>query len=387
MDQNQAAPDAGQIYARNSMYSIPHALTSLNPSDERNFQGWVAANKIPFDPSPRADYDMRGFYRALTSGDPRAVQAVNPNDHQMHFPDFWKTPYHQSFSAESQWAKPGAPSWNEKDQLVLPNGQIVFDERAQAHRADGGDVSQFEHGTASQPPQDLGAFLAHIGDIPTQQQPDIPTIEPQPLWPKSLTPNFSGEAPSDQPVEHGYVARPQAGVEPNPLKDPQMDEALPDLVRAGVGRGAGALLTKVNPEAVALGSKALPWLGVPAVAYQIYDMARKLREPLTQAWNNGVIPSAEREQAVYEDSRRQTQKNFEQHPQETVDEVKSFLQWQPDTPGGRVNKSEYLKSVPYSVLNRAYADLYRMPSDNAPNTTTRPKTAAITSGPSPAGLE
>ena len=51
----------------------------------------------------------------------------------MHFPDFWKTPYHESFSAESQWADPAkAPKWNAQDQLVLPDGTVVFDEKKEA---------------------------------------------------------------------------------------------------------------------------------------------------------------------------------------------------------------------------------------------------------------
>jgi len=101
------------------------------------FRSWVGTNKIPFDPTEaNADYDMRGFWKALQVGDPMALTAVNPNDQQIHFPDYWKTPYHQSFSAESQWADPEkAPRWNEKDQLILPDGTVVFDEREYVKQA------------------------------------------------------------------------------------------------------------------------------------------------------------------------------------------------------------------------------------------------------------
>lgn len=127
-------------FARNQAWAKPAPpggyLTTLKPDEETKFQAWVAANNAPFDPSPQADYDMRGFWRGLTNGDPRATTAVNPNDHKMHFPDVWKTPYHQSFSAESQWAIPGkAPTWNDKDQLVTPDGKVVFDEPAIAAKA------------------------------------------------------------------------------------------------------------------------------------------------------------------------------------------------------------------------------------------------------------
>jgi hypothetical protein len=124
------------VFERNKEYLAPgdHSYsTDLGPQ-EPMFQDWVKQNKVPFDPAvPVSDYDMRGFYKALQEGDPRAVQALNPNDNQMHFPDYWKTPYHESFSAESQWADPAkAPQWNDKDQLVLPNGKVVYDEKSSA---------------------------------------------------------------------------------------------------------------------------------------------------------------------------------------------------------------------------------------------------------------
>lgn len=105
--------------------------TVLPPVDEARFRIWVEQNKVPFDiAAPVSDYDMRGFWKALQAGDPNALTAINPNDKELHYPDYWKTPYHESFSVESQWADPTkAPSWNDKDQLVLPDGKIVFDER------------------------------------------------------------------------------------------------------------------------------------------------------------------------------------------------------------------------------------------------------------------
>ena len=104
-------------------------LTRLSPMEELIFQEWVKKNKIPFDPSETADYDMRGYWKALQSGDPHATSGMNANDGMMHFTDYYKTPYHESFSAESRWAKPNAPNWNDKDQLIDENGNVVFDER------------------------------------------------------------------------------------------------------------------------------------------------------------------------------------------------------------------------------------------------------------------
>lgn len=104
--------------------------TDLNVA-EPGFRQWVTKNKVPFNPNAQgpSDYDMRGFYHGLMTGNPKAEQSVNPNDKRMHYTDYWKTPYHQTFSGESQWATPVAPKWNEQDQLISPGGQILKDER------------------------------------------------------------------------------------------------------------------------------------------------------------------------------------------------------------------------------------------------------------------
>jgi hypothetical protein len=124
------------IYQRNQQYVAPgeHTYKTDLGDSEADFQAWVKQNNVPFDLNEEIpDYDMRGFYKALNAGDPRAQEAVNPNDGKMHFPDYWKTPYHRAFSNESQWADPAkAPKWNDQDQLIDPSGKIVVDEKAEA---------------------------------------------------------------------------------------------------------------------------------------------------------------------------------------------------------------------------------------------------------------
>src|ERR1700744_1511414 len=127
----------GQLIARNQPWVRPGAKnfsTPLSPPQEQQFRQWVSTKKVPFDPSdPTPDYDMRGFWKALQTGDKRAQTAIDPNDGKMHFPDYWKTPYSATFSAESQWANPKtAPKWNDKDQLVTPSGTVVYDDRTRA---------------------------------------------------------------------------------------------------------------------------------------------------------------------------------------------------------------------------------------------------------------
>jgi hypothetical protein len=118
---------------RNAPYVRPGAdgfNTPLSQLGEMAFRQWVTQNRVPFNAdAPVTDYDMRGFYQGLQQQNPRATSAVNPNDGRMHYPDRWKTPLHQTFSADSQWATPVAPRWNEQDQLVSPGGRILFDER------------------------------------------------------------------------------------------------------------------------------------------------------------------------------------------------------------------------------------------------------------------
>ena len=130
-----AAPDEmlRMNYMRNAPWTKPGSTyaTRLATDDELAFRRWVAGNQVPFDPDASiADYDMRGFWKALQTKDPRAVSAVDPNDQRMHYPDYWKTPYHATFSRESQWATQRAPYW-EDDKLVTQDGRVLFDDRAQ----------------------------------------------------------------------------------------------------------------------------------------------------------------------------------------------------------------------------------------------------------------
>jgi hypothetical protein len=110
-------------------------ITKLPPEQMAQFMTWVKANNVPYDPSPTADYDMPGFWSALQAKDPRAVSSVDPYDQKLHFTDYFKTPYHKTFSAESKFAVPGAPIWSEDGaQLIDKNGNVVFDARKAGER-------------------------------------------------------------------------------------------------------------------------------------------------------------------------------------------------------------------------------------------------------------
>lgn len=119
-------------YQRNAQWAAPRKSyqTDLPPDREGQFQQWVAQNQIPFDPAdPYSDYDMRGYWQQLEAGQAQATE-INPYDGQQHYSDEWKTPFHQSFSAESRYAQPTAPVWANDYQLIDPaSGRIIYDER------------------------------------------------------------------------------------------------------------------------------------------------------------------------------------------------------------------------------------------------------------------
>jgi hypothetical protein len=73
---------------------------------------------------------MRGFWKGLQDADTQAKSAVDPNDGKLHYPDYWKTPYHETFSNQSKWANEKAPRWTDDDKLITPDGRVLFDDRA-----------------------------------------------------------------------------------------------------------------------------------------------------------------------------------------------------------------------------------------------------------------
>lgn len=99
-------------------------LTTLPLNEELEFQQWVKNNRIPFDPSANADYDMRGFWKAAKAG--KVSTGLGP-DGTIHFPDTFKTPYHKTFSRESIYATDKAPKWV-GNKLVDRLGTVVADE-------------------------------------------------------------------------------------------------------------------------------------------------------------------------------------------------------------------------------------------------------------------
>jgi hypothetical protein len=105
-----------------------------DPKVMDDFVKWVQLQKVRYNlwaPERTQDYDMPGYYQALVGKDPKAIRAGTG-----HYPDYWKTPYHESFSADSKYADPNLdpPKWstqNGQDVLKDSTGKIYYQEPSQ----------------------------------------------------------------------------------------------------------------------------------------------------------------------------------------------------------------------------------------------------------------
>ena len=114
-------------YKRNSAWAKNQASyqTDLSPENERRFGNWLKINSKrvgEFDPqNPQEDYDMRGWWLAN-----KGIPAPDG-----HFPDTYKTPYHETFSNESQYSLPTAPAWKQNGErwnLIDNAGNVLKEE-------------------------------------------------------------------------------------------------------------------------------------------------------------------------------------------------------------------------------------------------------------------
>ena len=87
-------------------------ITKLSDKEEKDYLKWmdlVSQTLRPMDPNDPT-YDMRGFWKAAQKG--KASSGLDPYSNEIHFPDTFKTPYHPTFSRESQYATDIAPYWD-----------------------------------------------------------------------------------------------------------------------------------------------------------------------------------------------------------------------------------------------------------------------------------
>lgn len=97
-------------FTRNKAWAkpLPSYQTSLSSENEARFNSWLRYYKQrvgEFNPeNTQEDYDMRGWWLTNKGSAPP----------EGHFEDTYKTPYHETFSNESKYALPTAPTWKQQ---------------------------------------------------------------------------------------------------------------------------------------------------------------------------------------------------------------------------------------------------------------------------------
>lgn len=118
---NRNRPYTDPKWGGNFQTQIPLAQMVAYLSWLKQAAPWVV------NPETGRDYDYAGFWLAQQAGYPMAQTTTNPFLNETHFPDYWKTPFHATFSNESRYAKPNAPHW-EEDRLTDSKGKTLFTE-------------------------------------------------------------------------------------------------------------------------------------------------------------------------------------------------------------------------------------------------------------------
>jgi hypothetical protein len=84
--------------------------------------------------TPTSDYDLRGYWQDIASQQQQQQSTVTGElkSDGGHLTDTYKTPYHHSFSGESQYSASDGPAWQGSDaagwRLVDKYGNVVYDE-------------------------------------------------------------------------------------------------------------------------------------------------------------------------------------------------------------------------------------------------------------------
>jgi hypothetical protein len=176
--------------------------TPLSGQDESKFRNWIAGQDVDFNPNdPKSDYDMRGFWKDKVKDSPSGpISGTQMKSDGMHFPDTYKTPYHQSASNESIYMPSDAPQWQGTDdsgyKLIDKGGNTVFDE------------SNIK--TLSPQNKSKGGILSLAGGTTPQNQ----------SYQDSLTPNYTPEVGGNVNFTPSYAPT-QADMTPQGAMDVQ----------------------------------------------------------------------------------------------------------------------------------------------------------------------
>ena len=103
--------------------------TPLPPGLYPEFDAWMKSAPNQGDrtygmASSRPEYDWSGYFLAMRAGRPEAP----PPDERGHTTDYFKTPYHPTFSQDSRYAGPNDPFWRGRELVDPRDGRVKFRE-------------------------------------------------------------------------------------------------------------------------------------------------------------------------------------------------------------------------------------------------------------------
>lgn len=187
---NPEDQDPAISYAFNQRWAKPGPYsTVLQPQEEQEFRKWAASHPHDvggmvgpgpeFAPLPNSGYDARGWFHAMSTGDPsgKRVKVATNFGTSMHGSDKFKTPYNGTFSNESQYATPNAPHWEGKGRLIANDGRLVVDETPIPPAGKGVGAILGRTGARPVNPNAIGASAAAAQ--PQSILPDIQRMTPK----------------------------------------------------------------------------------------------------------------------------------------------------------------------------------------------------------------
>jgi len=87
---------------------------------------------------------------------------------------------------------------------------------------------------------------------------------------------------------------------------------------------------------------------------QMYKQMANLPHAISQAWQDGIMPSADREQVYLENERSQNLARYRQDPEGLLEEARSYVIDEPQDGPNRLAKEQYMQRLPLEVIDKIY---------------------------------
>jgi len=187
------------------------------------------------------------------------------------------------------------------------------------------------------------------GGPTTNANRDIPTIDPAPLIPKTLSdlmPNPPHENVTGTPTYGGTI---------NPFESKATQNYEPLLY--GVPYLGFAKMAQQLPAVAKTIDRTEEAGRIPGTLTGLYDKISSLPSNLAQAWRNGIMPSEQRVQSAVENARTDNAKLYAKDPEGYLAEVKAHALYEPTGPGEHIAKDEYIRQVPLDAIDKVYRSI------------------------------